>query len=131
MLSPSEVDLIAIDSRDLALRTMNQIKAPINAATTIPTAVNVPATFPVLFQKLSGVVAFTVVTCVCAVAGGTVGVIITVCILPRTVVTNAEGVGVHGEDVGDVGGGGGGGNEVGGGADDLGNGNELGECCET
>ena len=65
VLSPSEVDLIAIESRDLVRRTMNQTRAPINAATTIPTAVNVPATFPVLLQKLSGIaVPLTVVTCV-------------------------------------------------------------------
>ena len=63
-LSPS-VDVIAIDSRVLVRRTINQTSAPIKARTTIPTTVNVPATFPVLLQKLSGMaVPFTVVTCV-------------------------------------------------------------------
>lgn len=99
VLSPSEVDLIAMDSCDLARRTRRKRIMPISAAMTTATAVNVPATFSVSFQKLSGAAALTVATCVWA-GGGTVGVTITVLILPRTVVTTAEGVGDHDDEGG-------------------------------
>ena len=81
--------------RRLSRRIMNQMAAATMPTMRSATTTKTPATLPVLLQNDSWAGALTMVVLVCAGCGGGEGVTMTVCMLPKTVVTEAKGVAVH------------------------------------